>query len=110
MRGYVAAPARSRSAGGRLSLAARTDDQTVAACEASIALALIVILYNQRSSLDITLWQDIREPNVPATPASDVAEEAEPIEAMLGPESYPHLTPAGVEPAHPVQSWIERRS
>src|SRR5882757_3084563 len=83
---------------------------TVAACEASIALALIVIMYNRRSSLDVTLWQDLREPNVPATPASDVAEEAEPIEAMLGPESYPHLTPAGVEPAHPVQSWIERRS
>ena len=34
---------------------------TVAACEASIALALIVILYNQTSSLDVTLWQDIRE-------------------------------------------------
>ena len=34
---------------------------TVAACEASIALALIVILYNRRSSLDVTLWQDIRE-------------------------------------------------
>src|SRR5438270_12238161 len=36
---------------------------TVAACEASIALALIVVLYNRRSSLDVTLWQDIREPN-----------------------------------------------
>src|SRR5438874_2294816 len=83
---------------------------TVAASEASIALALIVVLYNRRSSLDVTLWQDLREPNVPATPASDVAEEAEPIEAMPGPESYPHLTPAGVEPAHPVQAWIERRS
>src|SRR5947209_19220053 len=35
---------------------------TVAACEASIALALVVILYNRRSSFDVTLWQDIREP------------------------------------------------
>ena len=33
-----------------------------------------------------TLWQDIREPNVPATPASDIVEEAEPIEAIPGPE------------------------
>ena len=41
---------------------------TVAACEASIALALIVILYNRRSSLDVTLWQDIREAGVAATP------------------------------------------
>ena len=39
---------------------------TVAACEASIALALIVILYNRRSSLDVTLWQDIRERRQPA--------------------------------------------
>ena len=83
---------------------------TVAACEASIALALIVILYNRRSSLDVTLWQDIREPELPAAPADDVFEEAEPIEVVPGPESYPHLTPAGVEPAHPAQPWIERRN
>ncbi len=83
---------------------------TVAACEASIALALIVVLYNRRASLDVTLWQDIREAGVLATPAAGVAEEAEPIEVAPGPESYPHLTPAGVEPAHPVEPWIERRS
>jgi NADH-quinone oxidoreductase subunit K len=83
---------------------------TVAACEASIALALIVVLYNRRSSLDVTLWQDLREPGVPATSADDIATEAEPIEVPPGPESYPHLTPAGIEPAHPVQPWIERRS
>src|SRR5919202_4537002 len=29
---------------------------TVAACEASIALALILVLYHRRSSLDVTLW------------------------------------------------------
>jgi NADH-quinone oxidoreductase subunit K len=83
---------------------------TVAACEASIALALIVILYNRRGSLDVTLWQDIREAGVPATPTTDVAEGAEALEPTPGPESYPHLTPAGVEPAHPVEPWIERRS
>ena len=83
---------------------------TVAACEASIALALIVILYNRRSSLDVTLWQDIREAGVAATPTDIEAEEAEPIEVVPGPESYPHLTPAGVEPTHPVEPWIERRS
>jgi NADH-quinone oxidoreductase subunit K len=83
---------------------------TVAACEASIALALVVILYNRISSLDITLVQDIREPSVPATPVALEAQIAEPIEATLGPESYPHLVPAGIEPAHPVQPWIERRN
>src|SRR3979411_1663545 len=34
---------------------------TVAACEASIALALILVLYHRRSSLDVTLWREIRE-------------------------------------------------
>jgi NADH-quinone oxidoreductase subunit K len=81
---------------------------TVAACEASIALALVVILYNRRRSLDVTLWQDIREALVPAT-STDLAQEAEPVDDAPGPESYPHLTPAGVEPSHPVQAWIERR-
>jgi len=82
---------------------------SVAACEASIAMALIVILFNRRKSLDVTLWQDIREASVPAQPAEEMAAEAEPIELAPGPESYPHLSPAGVEPAHPVQPWIERR-
>jgi len=82
---------------------------TVAACEASIALALIVVLYNRQGSLDVTLWQEIREAGVPAT-TSDVVQEAEPVDEAPGPESYPHLVPAGVEPLHPVQSWIERRN
>jgi NADH-quinone oxidoreductase subunit K len=70
---------------------------------------LIVVLFHRRSSLDVTLWQDIREPNVPVTVPAEIALEAEPMEAVPGPESYPHLTPAGVEPEHPVQPWIERR-
>src|SRR5580700_9015021 len=73
---------------------------TVAACEASIALALIVILFNQTSSLDVTLWQDIREADVPATLAADEVHVAEPVEVVPGPDSYPHLTTAGIEPAH----------
>jgi NADH-quinone oxidoreductase subunit K len=82
---------------------------TVAACEASIAMALIVVLYNRRSSLDVTLWQEIREPLASPTSPAVVAEEAEPFDATPGPETYPHLTPAGIEPEHPVQPWIERR-
>jgi len=80
---------------------------TVAACEASVALALILILYNRRSSLDVTLWQEIREPDQP--PVVEEPAAAEPLELVAGPESYPHLTPSGVEPAHPVRPWIERR-
>jgi NADH-quinone oxidoreductase subunit K len=80
---------------------------TVAACEASIAMALILILYNRRSSLDVTLWQDIREPG--EAPAADDLDQAEPVEAIGGPETYPHLTTAGAEPPHPREPWTVRR-
>jgi NADH-quinone oxidoreductase subunit K len=81
---------------------------TVAACEASIALALILTLYHRRSSLDVTLWQEIREPGSPPA-ADDLAAEAEPVEAVAGPETYPQLVPAGVEPEHPRDAWTVRR-
>ncbi|HEV3162835.1 MAG TPA: NADH-quinone oxidoreductase subunit NuoK [Isosphaeraceae bacterium] len=81
---------------------------TVAACEAALALALILVLFNRRESLDVTLWQDIREPELPAV-VEPLEQEAEPIEPEPGPESYPHLTPAGVEPPHPSQPWEQRR-
>lgn len=83
---------------------------TVAACEASIALALIVVLYNRRSSLDVTLWQNLREDGVPLEPRVVEEAGAEPLEPVPGPESYPALAPSGVEPPHPVQPWLERRS
>src|SRR5436309_12348350 len=35
---------------------------TVAACEAAVALALILVLYRKKRSLDVSLWQDLREP------------------------------------------------
>jgi NADH-quinone oxidoreductase subunit K len=84
---------------------------TVAACEASVALALILIVFHRRGSLDVTLWQEIHEPSQEEPAEVPEAEEleAEPVEATPGPESYPHLTPAGLEPAHPGRPWIERR-
>ena len=83
---------------------------TVAACEASIALALIVVLYNRRSSLDVTLWQDIREPGVPPTPTIDAAEEAEPVEVDRRARVVPAPDPRGHRAGPPVEPWIERRS
>ena len=80
---------------------------TVAACEASIALALILVLFNQRSSLDVTLWQEIREPGQP--PVLDSESQAEPEPASTGPETYPHLLTAGIEPPHPTEAWSHRR-
>lgn len=80
---------------------------TVAACEASIALALILILFNRRSSLDVSLWQEIREPGQP--PTIDPEGEAEPELVTAGPETYPHLLTAGIEPPHPTEAWTQRR-
>jgi NADH-quinone oxidoreductase subunit K len=65
---------------------------TVAACEAAIALALILILYRTRKSLDVSLWQDLREPGQDAT----VDEEELPLPPPE--EPLPTLTPAGLEP------------
>ena len=73
---------------------------TVAACEASVALALILVLFARKSSLDISLWQELREPGLPAEVRLDEA-LAESYEPAPGPESYPHLAPAGIEPQHP---------
>ncbi|HEV3235381.1 MAG TPA: NADH-quinone oxidoreductase subunit NuoK [Gemmataceae bacterium] len=66
---------------------------TVAACEAAIALALILILFRRRRSLDVSLWQDLREPGQEPT----LDEEALP---MPREPDYPHLTPSGLEPHH----------
>jgi NADH-quinone oxidoreductase subunit K len=65
----------------------------VAACEAALALALILMLYKRKKSLDISLWQEMREPD--QEPITD----DEPLPAPAKPEDFQHLTPAGEEPA-----------
>ena len=68
---------------------------TVAAAEAGIALALVVNLYRRRKSLDISLWDDLREAGVAAIPRVPVdgADDQESVEP-----DWPRLTPAGIEP------------
>jgi NADH-quinone oxidoreductase subunit K len=67
---------------------------TVAACEAAVALALFLMLYRSRKSLDVSVWQDLREAGQPAT----VDEETLPLPPVE--EPLPTLTPAGLEPEH----------
>jgi NADH-quinone oxidoreductase subunit K len=67
---------------------------TVAACEAGIALALILMLYRSRHSLDVSPWQDLREPD------QEPIVDEEPLPPPPKEEPLPHLTPAGPEPAH----------
>ncbi len=70
---------------------------TVAACEAAIALALILMLYRRQGSLDVSLWQELREPDL------DPTEDEEPLPPPPKPEPAPHLPPAGKEPLHRKQ-------
>ena len=69
---------------------------TVAACEAGLALALILMLYKRENSLDVSVWQDLREADQDAT--TDLDEE--PLPEPVKPAPMPHLVPAGKEPAH----------
>ena len=69
---------------------------TVAAAEAAIALALVLVLYRRRDSLDVSLWQDLRESDQPA-----ILDEPEQAAAPREPlPTWPKLPPAGVEPSH----------
>jgi NADH-quinone oxidoreductase subunit K len=65
---------------------------TVAACEAGIAMALFVALYRRTKSLDATVWQSLREDQVPATTDDD------PL-PTVAPPADPLLAPAGAKPA-----------
>ena len=65
----------------------------VAACEAAIALAMVLMLFHRKESLDIALWQELREDDQPASRDHKVLLEA-PEEAA----SWPCLTPAGIRP------------
>ncbi len=66
---------------------------TVAACEAAIALALLLMLFRQSGNLDIAIWQSLRESDQPRF-VDHVLPEPLPEE----PRAWPELPPAGVEP------------
>lgn len=66
----------------------------LAGAEAAIALALVVVLFRRHKTLDISLWQDMRESDQPAIPNEFGAEEE--VEER-SPES-PHLAVAGRDP------------
>jgi len=66
---------------------------TVAACEAAIALALVLGLFRRSGVLDVLYWQSLREANQEPYIEHELPEP--PPEPL---KSWPHLTPAGVEP------------
>ena len=69
---------------------------TVAACEAGLALSLILALYRDQKSLDVELWSSLREPDLP--PPMRERDRDEPRFTTPEPKHFPKLTPAGREP------------
>src|SRR4029079_984105 len=65
---------------------------TVAACEAAIALGLVLSLYQRCCSLHLAFWSRLREENQPAYVDLEVPEYRDPRE-----HEWPKLTPAGIE-------------
>ncbi len=72
---------------------------TIAACEAGLALALILALYQRRKSLDVFLWSKLAEPDV--TSAADEAATV-PEPAAQPADGLPRLTPTGRIPPTPT--------
>jgi len=70
---------------------------TVAACEAAIALALVLILYKSRKTLDVSVWQDLREPDL------EPVEDEEPLPPPPPQERLPRLPPAAPAPPQPQE-------
>jgi NADH-quinone oxidoreductase subunit K len=75
----------------------------VAACEAAIALAMILMLFQRGGKLDIAAWQQLREADQPA-----MEEEESPAQPAAAP-AWPHLPPAGVAPEIPPDELQRRR-
>ncbi len=75
---------------------------TVAACEAGIALALILMLAQRTGKLDSAAWQDLREEGQP--PFVDRAVPEERVEDRV----WPHLTPAGIQPPRDPDTELYR--
>jgi NADH-quinone oxidoreductase subunit K len=67
---------------------------SLAAAEAGIALALFVVLFRRDGSLDVSIWQDLREADQPAIVDEKVP--GAPEEPL-----WPHLPPAGRLPKEP---------
>jgi NADH-quinone oxidoreductase subunit K len=76
----------------------------VAACEAAIALALVLTLFERSGKLDIAAWQQLREANQPP-----FVEEPLPPAPSTHPTEWPHLAPAGVQPTVDPETLEHRR-
>lgn len=74
----------------------------VAACEAGIALALVLMLARRTGTLDIAAWQDLREEDL-----RPFVDEQVP-ELRAEDRVWPHLPPAGIEPPTDPERELHR--
>ncbi len=72
---------------------------TIAACEAGLALSLILTLYQRRKSLDVFLWGNLGEDDLPVLSGGGVPPQTMPVDPNA---DLPHLIPAGRAPATPA--------
>lgn len=73
---------------------------TVAACEAGLALSLVLSLYRKSHSLDIQLWSELRETDM-SGPDFDSSGDRGKLSSY---DDIPTLTPAGIAPQDPRTS------
>lgn len=74
----------------------------IAACEAAVALALIVNLFHRSRTLDMIFWQELREEGQPV-----FVDRAVPEELKERPR-WPGLTIAGVAPSPDLEEQTHR--
>ena len=75
----------------------------VAACEAAVALALILMLYQRSGTLDMAFWQNLREDNVPPHVDRQIPEDDREK------RQWPSLTPSGRSPQLDPEEVAYRR-
>jgi NADH-quinone oxidoreductase subunit K len=74
---------------------------TIAACEAAIALAMVVSLFRRKPTLDVQAWDELSETIMPKSLDED-------YEGLEQEEHYPPLTPAGLDPLNrPVSGGLQ---
>jgi NADH-quinone oxidoreductase subunit K len=75
---------------------------TVAACEAGIALALVLMLCRHAGNLDVVSWQNCREAGIEPYVDHEVPED-DSLESK-----WPELTPAGGQPQYKPEEHMYR--
>jgi NADH-quinone oxidoreductase subunit K len=74
----------------------------IAACEAAVGLALVLMLFLKSGTLDVVFWQDLREEGQVGYVDSKIPEE------RAEDRVWPKLTPAGVAPEVDEEQQLHR--